>query len=85
MPTGRESVLREMHEQEIKRAKKIAEVNNQILKTVREEYGRLFEECSDPKTEAVYDDVLDAMRWNYEQSMFWLCKLERSNRVCVLE
>ena len=32
-----------------------------------------------------YDDVLDALQWNYLQSVDWLCKLERSNRVGVLE
>ena len=90
MPTGRESVLNELREQEFKKAKKIVEVNIKILKAVREEYRRLLEElsleeCSDPKTEAVYDDVLEAMRWNYEQSARWLCDLERSNRVCLLE
>ena len=85
MPTGRESVLREMREQELKRAKKIVEVNRKILMALREEYVRLLEECNDPKTEAVYDDVLDAVQWNYLQSAEWLCKLERSNRVGVLE
>lgn len=42
-------------------------------------------ECNDPKTEAAYDDMLDAVQWNYVQSADWLCKLERSNRVGVLE
>lgn len=85
MPTGRESALNEMREQELKRAKKIVEVNCKILKAVREEYARLLEECNDPKTEAAYDDVLEAMRWNYEQSADWFCKLERSIRVGILE
>lgn len=85
MPTGRESALREMREQELKRAKKIVEVNKKILKAVREEYRRFSEECNDPKAEAAYYDVLDAVRWNYIQSADWLCKLERSNRVGVLE
>ena len=85
MPTGRESVLNEMRDQELKRAKKIVEVNLKILKAVREEYGRLMAECNDPKAEAAYDDVLDALQWNYLQSVDWLCKLERSNRVGVLE
>ena len=85
MPTGRESVLSEMREQELKRAKKIVEVNFKMLKAVREEYRRLMEECNDPKAEAAYDDVLDALQWNYLQSADWLCKLERSNRVGVLE
>lgn len=85
MPTGRESALSEMREQELKRAKKIVEVNLKILNAVREEYRRLLEECSDPKAEAAYDDVLDAVQWNYFQSAEWLCKLERSNRVGVLE
>ena len=85
MTTGHESALRELREQEIKRAKKIAEVNIKILKAVREEYRRLLEECNDPKAEAAYDDVLDAVQWNYLQSADWLCKLERSNRVGVLE
>ena len=44
MPTGRESVLREMREQELKRAKKIVEVNIKILKAAREEYRRLLED-----------------------------------------
>ena len=85
MPTGRESVLNEMRDQELKRAKKIVEVNLKILKAVREEYRRLMEECNDPKTEAAYDEVLDALQWNYLQSAVWLCRLERSNRVGVLE
>ena len=85
MPTGRESVLNEMREQELKRAKKIVEVNLKILKAAREEYGLLLEECNDPKMEAIYDDILDAMQWNYLQSADWLCKLERSNRVGILE
>ena len=85
MTTGRESVLSELREQELKRAKKIVEVNIKILKAVREEYRRLVAECSDPKTEAAYDDMLDAVQWNYVQSAEWLCKLERSNRVGVLE
>lgn len=85
MPTVRETALRELREQELKRAKKIAEVNIKILKAVREEYRRLLEECNDPKAEAAYDDVLDAVQWNYLQSAEWLCKLERSNRVGVLE
>ena len=85
MPTGRESVLNEMREQELKRAKKIVEVNLKILKAAREEYRLLLEECNDPKMEAIYDDILDAMQWNYLQSADWLCKLERSNRVGVLE
>lgn len=85
MPTGRESVLNELREQELKRAKKIVEVNTKILKAVREEYRRLVAECNDPKAEAVYDDVLDVVQWNYLQSAEWLCKLERSNRVGVLE
>lgn len=85
MPTGRESVLNEMREQELKRAKKIVEVNRKILMALREECIRLSEECSDPKTEAAYDDVIDAVQWNYVQSADWLCKLERSNRVGVLE
>ena len=85
MPTGHESVLSEMREQELKRAKKIVEVNTKMLKAVREEYRRLMEECNDPKAEAAYDDVLDAVQWNYLQSADWLCKLERSNCVGVLE
>ena len=85
MPTGRESVLNELREQELKRAKKIVEVNLKILKAAREEYRLLLEECNDPKMEAIYDDILDAMQWNYLQSADWLCKLERSNRVGVLE
>ena len=85
MLTGRETVLSEMREQELKRAKKIVEVNIKILKAVREEYRRLLQECNDPKPEAAYDDVLDAVQWNYVQSADWLCKLERSNRVGVLE
>lgn len=90
MPTGRETALSEMREQELKRAKKIVEVNLKILKAVREDYRRfseecLLEECNDPKTEAAYDDMLDAVQWNYVQSADWLCKLERSNRVGVLE
>ena len=85
MPTERESVLSEMREQELKRAKKIVEVNLKILKAAREEYRLLLEECNDPKMEAIYDDILDAMQWNYLQSADWLCKLERSNRVGVLE
>lgn len=85
MPTGRESVLNEMRDQELKRAKKIVEVNLKILKAVREEYGRLMAECNDPKAEAAYDDMLDAVQWNYVQSADWLYKLERSNRVGVLE
>lgn len=85
MPTGRESVLNEMREQELKQAKKIVEVNLKILKAAREEYRLLLEECNDPKAEAAYDDVLDALQWNYLQSVDWLCKLERSNRVGVLE
>lgn len=85
MPTGRESVLNEMREQELKRAKKIVEVNLKILKAAREEYRLLLEECNDPKMEAIYDDILDAMQWNYLQSADWLCKLERSNRVGILE
>lgn len=85
MPTGRESVLNEMREQELKQAKKIVEVNTKILKAFREEYRRLMAECNDQKTEAAYDDVLDALQWNYLQSVDWLCKLERSNRVGVLE
>lgn len=90
MPTGRESVLSELREQELKQAKKIVEVNTKILKAFREDYRRfseecLLEECNDPKTEAAYDDVLDALQWNYLQSADWLCKLERSNRVGVLE
>lgn len=85
MPTGHESVLNEMREQELKRAKKIVEVNRKILMALREEYGRLLAECNDPKTEAVYDEMLDAVQWNYLQSADWLCKLERSNRVGVLE
>ena len=85
MPTGRESVLNEMREQELKRAKKIVEVNCKILKAAREEYRLLLEECNDPKMEAIYDDILDAMQWNYLQSADWLCKLERSNRVGILE
>jgi predicted HAD superfamily hydrolase len=74
-----------MREQEHKRAKKIVEVNTKILKALREEYIRLMAECSDPKTEEAYDEVLDALQWNYLQSADWLCKLERSNRVGVLE
>ena len=85
MPTGRESVLSEMREQELKRAKKIVEVNRKILMALREDYIRLLAECNDPKTEAAYDDVLEAVLWNCEQSVDWLCKLERSNRVGVLE
>jgi hypothetical protein len=85
MPTGRETVLSEMREQEFKKAKKIVEVNIKILKAAREEYRLLLEECNDPKTEAAYDDVLDALQWNYLQSADWLCKLERSNRVGILE
>ena len=85
MPTGRESVLNEMREQDLKRAKKIVEVNLKILKAAREEYRLLLEECNDPKMEAIYDDILDAMQWNYLQSADWLCKLERSNRVGILE
>lgn len=85
MPTGRETVLSEMREQELKRAKKIVEVNIKILKAVREDYRRFLEECNDPKPEAAYEDVLDAVQWNYVQSADWLCKLERSNRVGVLE
>ena len=85
MTTGRESVLNEMREQELKRAKKIVEVNLKILKAAREEYRLLLEECNDPKMEAIYDDILDAMQWNYLQSADWLCKLERSNRVGILE
>jgi hypothetical protein len=85
MPTGNESVLSEMREQEFKKAKKIVEVNLKILKAVREEYRWLLAECNDPKTEAAYDDVLDALQWNYLQSVDWLCKLERSNRVGILE
>lgn len=86
MPTGRESVLSELREQELKRAKKIVEVNRKILKAVREEYyGRAEAECNDPKTEAVYDDVLDTAIWNYKQSVDWLRKLEQSNCVGVLE
>lgn len=77
--------MSEMREQELKRAKKIVAVNIKILKAVREEYVRLVAECKDPKTEAVYDDVLDAVQWNYLQSAEWLCELERSNRVGVLE
>jgi hypothetical protein len=83
--TGRESVLNEMREQEFKRAKKIVEVNVKILKEAREEYMRLLAECRDPKAEAAYEDVLEAARWNYEQSARWFCELERSIRVCVLE
>ena len=85
MPTGRETALSEMREQELKRAKKIVEVNLKILKAAREEYRLLLEECNDPKMEAIYDDILDAMQWNYLQSADWLCKLERSNRVGILE
>ena len=85
MPTGRESVLSELREQELKRAKKIVEVNIKILKAAREEYRLLLEECNDQKMEAIYDDILDAVQWNYLQSADWLCKLERSNRVGVLE
>lgn len=77
MPTGRESVLNEMREQELKRAKKIVEVNIKILKAVREEYRRLMAECNDPKTEAAYGDVLDVAIWNYKQSKDWLRELER--------
>ena len=54
MPTGRESVLNELREQELKRAKKIVEVNLKILKAAREEYRLLLEECNDPKMEAIY-------------------------------
>lgn len=90
MPTGRESVLREMREQELKRAKKIVEVNRKILMALRDDYRRFSEEClsaecNDPKTEAAYDDMLDAVLWNCEQSAVWLCKLERSNSVGILE
>ncbi len=90
MPTGRESVLSELREQELTRAKKTVEVNFKILKAVREDYRRfseecLLEECNDPKTEAAYDDVLDAAIWNCKQSADWLRKLEQSNRVGVLE
>ena len=85
MTTGRETVLSEMREQELKRAKKIVEVNEKILKAAREEHMRLLAECSDQKAEAAYDDVIDAVQWNYLQSADWLCKLERSNRVGVLE
>ena len=85
MPTGRESVLNELREQELERAKKIVEVNRKILMALRDEYVRLLEECNDPKTEAAYDDVIDAALWNCEQSANWLCKLERSNRVGILE
>lgn len=85
MPTGRESVLNELREQELKRAKKIVEVNRKMLKEAREVYMRLLAERDDPKTEAAYDDMLVAVQWNYVQSADWLCKLERSNRVGVLE
>lgn len=85
MTTGRESALNEMREQELKRAKKIVEVNGKILNAVRDEYARLLVECNDPKAEAAYADVLDAVRWNYVQSADWLYKLKRSNRVGVLE
>ena len=77
MPTGRETALRELREQELKRAKKIVEVNRKILEAVREEYGRLVAECNDPKTEAAYGDVLDVAIWNYKQSKDWLRELER--------
>ena len=82
MPTGRESVLNEMREQELKRAKKIVEVNRKMLMALRDDYRRfseecLLEECNDPKTEAAYDDVLDVAIWNYKQSTDWLRELER--------
>lgn len=85
MQTGRESALNEMREQELKRAEKILEVNGKILNAVRDEYARLLVECNDPKAEAAYDDVLEAMQWNYLQSADWLYKLKRSNRVGILE
>ena len=49
MPTGRETALSEMREQELKRAKKIVEVNTKILKAFREDYRRFSEECNDQK------------------------------------
>jgi hypothetical protein len=85
MPTGRESVLNEMREQELKQAKKIVEVNRKMLKEAREVYMRLLAGSDDQKAAAAYDEVLDAALWNYEQSADWLRKLERSNRVGVLE
>ena len=85
MQTGRESALNEMRERELKQAKKILEVNGKILNAVRDEYARLLVECKDPKAEAAYDDVLEAARWNYLQSADWFHRLERSNRVGILE
>jgi hypothetical protein len=84
MPTGREDALSELRAQELERAKKIVEVNRKMLKEAREVYMRLLAGSDDQKAAAAYDEVLEAVRWNYVQSADWLCKLERSMRVGIL-